>query len=125
MNQVVRTIESYQTIYNNPIKLKTGERVTVEKKETEPEWLGWIFCTCPRGVKGWVSENYLRIEGSTAIVLREYDATELSVCTGDSVKVHYEEFGWAWVENSKGQQGWIPLKVLPLKNKVLDDSDDY
>jgi hypothetical protein len=35
--------ESYETVYKNPIKLKIGESVKIEKRETNPEWLGWVF----------------------------------------------------------------------------------
>ncbi|MEK6624432.1 MAG: hypothetical protein AABY86_05670, partial [Bdellovibrionota bacterium] len=37
-------IESYETIYKNPIKLKVGQSVRIEKRETNPEWLGWLYC---------------------------------------------------------------------------------
>jgi ribosomal-protein-alanine N-acetyltransferase len=107
-----KVAESYDVIYTNPIKLKTGERVSIEKWETNPEWAGWAFCVDQRGIKGWVSEKYLRVEGNSALVLREYDATELAVEAGESVRLQYEEFGWAWVENKKGNQGWVPLKNL-------------
>lgn len=114
MNRSARVSENYSVIYTNPIKVKAGERVTIEKWETNPEWLGWAFCVDPRGVKGWVSEKYLAVSGTSASVLRDYDATELGVAAGEEIKIHREEFGWAWVENANGEQGWIPLKILSL-----------
>jgi hypothetical protein len=45
--------ESYSVAYPHPIILKTGDSVTIEKWETNPEWLGWAFCVDARGIKGW------------------------------------------------------------------------
>jgi RimJ/RimL family protein N-acetyltransferase len=116
MNNFIVT-EGYAKIYNDLIRLNVGDLVSIEKWETNPEWLGWVFCVDQNGVKGWVSEKYLEINGNSAKVIRSYDASELDVAKGELVKVHFEEFGWAWAENSKGQQGWVPLKNLDvLKN---------
>ncbi|MCW5258387.1 hypothetical protein D5038_19135 [Verminephrobacter aporrectodeae subsp. tuberculatae] len=98
-------IANYEVAYPNPIKLVEGEKVVIEKWETNPEWKGWVFCVSESGVKGWVPETYLRVSGNAAIVLKPYDATELAVTQGENVQPHYSEFGWTWVENNKGQQG--------------------
>jgi hypothetical protein len=113
MSKVAQVIESYTVAYTNPIKLKVGDAVHIEKWEPkDSEWAGWVFCADQRGVKGWVSEKYLRVNEDAAIVTRDYDATELAVELHEVVKIHQEEFGWAWVENKKGEQGWVPLKVM-------------
>lgn len=80
-------VESYETIYKNPIKLKVGESVKIEKRETNPDWLGWVYCVDSRGIAGWVSEKYLKESGSTALVIKDYDATELTVITGEQLVV--------------------------------------
>lgn len=107
-------IESYETIYKNPIKLKTGESVKIEKRETNPDWLGWIYCVDTRGVGGWVSEKYLNESGQTATAIKDYDATELTASANEQLKVYYEEFGWCWARNADGIKGWIPKKNLTL-----------
>jgi GrpB-like predicted nucleotidyltransferase (UPF0157 family) len=103
---------SYEIAYKNPIRLKAGETVVVKKRETNAEWLGWVFCTDARGIDGWVSEKYLRENGNAAIVLQDYDATELAVQEGEVVKSYYEEFGWCWCRNQVGNKGWVPSKNL-------------
>lgn len=122
VNPTRQVIESYSVCYPNPIKIKAGDRVTIEKWETNPDWKGWAFCVDQRGIKGWVSEKYLRIDGNSATVLRNYDATELDVKSGESVRVHFEEFGWAWVENANGSQGWVPIKNLSDARSAKTDS---
>lgn len=107
-------IESYETIYKNPIKLKVGESVRIEKRETNPEWLGWVYCVDARGIAGWVCEKYLKESGPTAVVTRAYDATELTVNSGEQLKVYYEESGWCWCRNKDGGKGWIPIKNVTI-----------
>lgn len=108
--------ESYETVYKNPIKLKTGDSVQIEKRETNPDWLGWVFCRNQQGISGWVSEKYLQESANTAIVIKDYEATELDALANDEIKIYYEEFGWCWGKNKNGTKGWIPkknLKMLP------------
>jgi len=113
-----KVIERYEIAYPDPIKLKTGDLVTIEKwEEASSEWAGWAFCVDQRGIKGWVSETYLRVNGNSAVAVRDYDATELGVQSGEAVKILMEEFGWAWVENSEGGHGWVPLKNLSRMQK--------
>jgi len=115
MRLSAQVTESYAIAYPNPIKLKEGELVKIEKWEPkDSDWAGWAFCVDQRGVKGWVSEKYLRVDGNSAVAICNYAATELSVQSGETVEVHHQEFGWAWVENANGGQGWVPLKVLKL-----------
>lgn len=107
-------VESYETVYKNPIKLKAGESVKIEKRETNPDWLGWIYCVDSRGIAGWVSEKYLNESGQAAVVVKDYDATELTASAGEQLKIYYEEFGWCWSKNENGQKGWIPKKNLKV-----------
>lgn len=107
-------IESYKTVYKNPIKLKTGESVKIEKRETKPDWLGWVYCVDTSGVGGWVSEKYLSESGHTATAIKDYDASELTAFVNEQLKVYCEEFGWCWCRNESGAKGWIPKKNLTL-----------
>lgn len=104
--------EDYAVCYPDPIILKKGDAVSIEKWETNPEWLGWAFCVDARGIKGWVSQKYLDVTGATAIATADYEATELAVSAGESLESSKEEFGWAWVRNSLGKEGWVPTEVL-------------
>ena len=110
--RTAKVIESYETVYKNPIKLKVGDQVKIEKRETNPDWLGWVYCVDSRGIAGWVSEKYLDESGATAIAIKDYDATELTASAGEKLKIYYEEFGWCWARNLNGVKGWIPAKSL-------------
>lgn len=108
-------LESYETVYKNPIKLKTGESVKIEKRETNPDWLGWVYCVDTQGIAGWVSEKYLNEVDQIAVVIKDYDATELTAVTGDRLKIYYEEFGWCWSKSQNGGKGWIPKNNLKME----------
>lgn len=107
-------IEPYETVYKSPIKLKSGDKVKIEKRETNPEWLGWVYCVDSRGISGWVSEKYLKESGKSAVAINNYDATELPAVAGERIKIYYEEFGWCWSQNKDGTKGWIPKNILKL-----------
>lgn len=112
--KIYRVTENYEVCYPNPIILKKGDRLAIEKWETNPDWLGWAFCVDARGIKGWVSQKYLDVRGEEAIATGDYEATELAVTAGERVESAKDEFGWAWVRNASGREGWVPLKVLSL-----------
>jgi uncharacterized protein YgiM (DUF1202 family) len=100
----------YQSAYPEPLNLKAGDNVTVADKKTE--WPGWIWCTDGSGNSGWVPADYVEREGAAGTLGVDYDATELSVKTGDEVQVLKEQSGWAWCRKRTGDLGWLPLKVL-------------
>jgi uncharacterized protein YgiM (DUF1202 family) len=45
-------------------------------------------------------------------MLRDYDATELTVEPGEEVTILGRESGWGWCVNQQGQKGWVPLDNL-------------
>lgn len=114
-SKIHKVVEDYEIAYPNPIRLNKDELVKIIKRETNPDWLGWVFCESEEGVKGWVSETYLLIDGNSASVIKSYDATEITAKSGELVEILYSEFGWARIKNREGSQGWIPLKNLSEK----------
>jgi uncharacterized protein YgiM (DUF1202 family) len=104
----VRVIESYTTAFRDPLKAKSGEVLTLGKRDDE--WPGWIMCTNGEGKSGWTPETFLQIEGTQATMLRDYDATELTVSQGEILTVEIEESGWFLCVNESGKRGWIPKR---------------
>ncbi|MFX1479001.1 MAG: SH3 domain-containing protein [Promethearchaeota archaeon] len=107
-----RVITEYRTHFLDPLKLRKNEMVQTEKKESE--WQGWIWCITKNGKEGWVPKNYLEIQGKSARLLLDYDATELNVDVGEKLEIEKEESGWIWVTNEKNKQGWIPLENVEV-----------
>ncbi len=99
-------IADYTTKFVDPLKLHEGDKVTLGQKD--PEYPGWIWCTDSRGKSGWAPESFIEIDGSSGVMRRDYDATELSVTVGDTVTILSQESGWYWCRTSRGEIGWLP-----------------
>lgn len=110
--KLCRVIKDYISHFPDPLIICKGEIITVEEKECE--WLGWIWATTESGKSGWVPINYLKIEGNKAVLLNEYNATELTVLKGQEFTIEKEESGWAWVSSETGERGWIPLENVKI-----------
>lgn len=56
---VNKWIESYE----NPIILKKDEKVVINLaiKETDPEWVNWVWCIAGNGMTGWVPIQILNV----------------------------------------------------------------
>ena len=92
------------------LEVKKGARLEFERKPTEYE--GWVRCTSRYGLSAWVPESWLRVEGETCVILRDYVSREIGLEAGEEVTSRLSESGWAWVRTAKGNEGWVPLDCL-------------
>lgn len=114
---VCKWVESYE----NPIILKKDEKVVVNLaiKETDPEWVNWVWCIAGNGMTGWVPIQILNAcetlpnERQIAIALEDYSAYELPVNQDEIVIGSRCLNGWLWCrkENST-KEGWVPIRCL-------------
>jgi len=106
-------IKDYKVSTSDPIRVKEGETMEVEFRETK--WEGWVWCR-NEGKEGWIPINYLQIDENKfgAIALRDYDATELNVKKGEKFTIEFEESGWVWISNKAEKTGWIPLENVKI-----------
>lgn len=113
MSEKYIVVKEYKSQYTKPIRIFAGESVSVGKEYTEnPEWKGWIWCENKRGEKGWVLERVLKIDYDSAIVIENYDATELSASEGEVVEGVRMEAGWVWCSKMSNETGWLPERNL-------------
>ena len=105
-----RVTKTHQPETDTPLIATEGDRFHWQKKATL--WEGWLWCTTQEGKSGWIPKAWLTCEGSEAYLIRDYDATELSVYPGETVTGELEESGWVWVKNQENKQGWVPLNCL-------------
>lgn len=110
MSQTCRVIRAYQASTTDSLKVLKGDELSASDKTSE--WPGWIWCTHPSGKSGWVPENYVKRAEYRCFMLRDYDATELTVKPGMQFTILETESGWAWCDNQQGLRGWIPLDNL-------------
>lgn len=111
----------YVAQYPNPIQGRVGQSVTVVRRDSRyPEW---VWCSGPERREGWVPLVVLKINEEDAVLVRDYDARELTVTAGDDVDVHEEIGGWLRVSSADGRTGWIPAHCLTLApgGSMVDD----
>ena len=117
-----RVIEAYEAEFPDPWRIRTGERLAVSEKQTV--WEGWLWCTKQDGTSRWVPGIYVQRQGDTGLALCDYDATELSVHSGEALVSDREAAGWLWCTNQQGQSGWVPAENLtPLDRESYVPED--
>lgn len=107
---VVRT--AHRTAYPNPIRLRVGDAVVVQR--ADDEYPGWHWCTGPDGAEGWVHESCLSTTTSPAAAVRNYSAVELTVAGGERGRVLETLGDWAYIQLEDSRVGWIPSKNIEV-----------
>lgn len=81
--------------------------------ERDTQWPAFVFVTGSSG-KGWVPSRYLSADTGLAVVITEYDTTELELSAGEEVAVihHDDASGWWWCRRDDGVEGWVPVSAL-------------
>ncbi|MBI9067594.1 MAG: hypothetical protein JEZ09_09905 [Salinivirgaceae bacterium] len=110
--KILIVIKEYKSEFPNPISFKKGEKVLIESKETN--YKGWVWVTVKNENSGWVPEQFLKIENDEGTTLVNYNAIELNISIGEKLELVNEVNGWYWVENVKGNLGWIPKENVRL-----------
>ena len=114
MKTAYRVIREYVSEFPNPLIQKKGDMLHVEEKETQ--WDGWLWCTLPDRKSGWVPESYLERVGDQGTMLQDYNATELTVQSGEILQVFSEAAGWYLCSKENGEKGWVPAENLEKIN---------
>ncbi len=104
----VRVIEDYQAPYPDPIQVKAGDEVDMDRSK-ETDIAGWVWCTNRLGKSGWVPNSYIKIVRDRCKMVHDYSAIELTIHVGDILTVHKEESGFYWAASQSRHQGWIPI----------------
>ena len=110
MRDRYRVIEAWRRSYDPALAVAAGQRLTVERRDTE--WPGWLWCLDDTGLGGWLPEEVLEVGAGTARVGEDFDTAELTVVPGEIVVAQTVREGWIWCRADSGAEGWVPLKVL-------------
>ncbi len=104
-------VRQHRSKHPDPISLKPGDPVALGTRDEQHP--GWIWVTTPSGKQGWAPESIIRLdtpEGGVATT--HYTARELDTRVGDRLSCVRELAGWLWVENEKGESGWVPKSTV-------------
>ena len=114
--QKVRVVESHVTSDPNPIRFRAGDTLGVGHHDQV--WKDYVWGTDQAGRSGWVPDEYLQVnpDGRTAVALRGYDSTELTVGRKQVLDVLDAVGGWYLCRTESGMSGWIPsTSVQPVE----------
>ena len=105
----------YERPYENPISVRAGDAVVLDdEKSRSTDLVGWVWCRGPDGREGWTPEAWLERRGDQWLARRDFSALELNVEPGDRFLAHFGESGFLFVENARGEKGWIPDGTVEL-----------
>ena len=108
-------IRNYQSPYPESILFQAGEVVAVgDIYNRNPEWQNWIRCQGEDGKEAWVPLQFLQVTGNQGIILRSYDARELTISENEFLQIAEIINGFGMAENQVGERGWVPLNHLVL-----------
>ncbi|MZI94148.1 hypothetical protein F9817_13190 [Vibrio sp. CAIM 722] len=108
--------KQYHDAPAHPIKISKDEVLTfIQESNPQGDWPNWMLC---QGVEkeGWVPKQILRIEGTQATALFDYDATEFNLKEGEVLISYRKMNGWIYgfKESKPTVIGWAPLNCLQL-----------
>lgn len=110
-----RVTKAYTRPYDDPINVRAGESVEIDLgKSAQTDLFGWVWCRAPDGREGWTPEAWLEGAGDWRTLVRDFNAIELTVATGDRVLLLYSESGFIWCRTDDDRQGWLPDAFLAL-----------
>ncbi len=114
LKNTAEVIADYASAYPDPLILNRGDRLRVCDKESE--WPGWLWCMDTGGKSGWVPAAFVECKDDCGIMLCDYDATELTVKSGERLDILVEESGWVLAVDKKGQKGWVPGENIKISD---------
>jgi SH3-like domain-containing protein len=102
--------EAYTAQYSDPIALRRGDAVQVQRADAE--FTEWLWCLGPDEKEGWVHHSFLSQSSGRAVAICDYSAKELTVAVGERGRMIRALDGWAFVEVDGSRVGWVPVQVL-------------
>lgn len=80
----------------------------------EAEWPGWVWCADEKGVEAWAPERWLRYTGGKAVLIKDYNSSELTIQPGERLTLLGEESGWVLAAMPGGNIGWAPVDCVQI-----------
>ncbi|MEM1273980.1 MAG: hypothetical protein AAGF88_09185 [Pseudomonadota bacterium] len=108
----------YERPYHDPISVRAGDAVLPnEEKSRSTDIVGWVWCSGPDGREGWTPRAWLAWQGDQWVIQRDFSALELNVEPGEPFHAFFGESGFLYVENSRGEKGWVPDGTVALAKR--------
>ena len=113
----VRVVESRPRDHVRNLSVHVGDVIGVGHQNQQYPEMRW--CTPEQGDSGWMAESYFEYTSDTeAVVIRDYDASQLTVIEGEELEVLDVVGEWLLCRNAHGIQGWVPRRILEEVSSV-------
>ncbi len=101
----------HQKSFESAPRSRSDDAVVFES--FDPKNMAWFFGRDSAGVEGYFPCGWFGISEAdrSAVALRDYDGTELSLGVGDLFEEEEVYGGWI-LGTSDGRRGWIPLSCI-------------
>ncbi len=109
MDRRLRVIKPYSREFEHPLVVAKGTTIEVIKRN-DGRYKEWYWCRSEDGIEAFVPEELVRVDGTTATFLADYDSSELTISEGETLIQLAEMGGWIWAKKSTGEKGWIPAE---------------
>lgn len=107
-----RAIAQHRAPERPAIQVQAGDRVTLGDRDGE--WPEFVWTALTSGLGGWMPSTLFDAQTGSASALEAYDTQELDVDIGEELVLHREQAQWWWAQNARGEQGWVPARVLEI-----------
>lgn len=114
-----RITRPYQREFEDAPRVTKGGVVLFERLDAKNP--AWFLGRDAREVAGYFPVAWFELDGSKATAKRDYDATEMTVCSGDWVSVVERHGRWVLVEKEDGAKGWIPEESIGAEERGEPD----
>ncbi len=103
-------VRSYTPTRATALTARAGDILRPLRRDAE--WPGWVWCVDESGEETWVPESWLRYTGGKAVLIKDYNSSELTLHAGQALTVLAEESGWVLGALPGGDIGWAPADCV-------------
>lgn len=103
-------VRSYHPSRTTVLTARAGDVLRPLRRDAE--WPGWVWCADEAGMEAWVPERWLRYSGGKAVLIKDYNSSELALQPGQPMTVLIEESGWVLAALPNGDTGWAPADCV-------------
>jgi hypothetical protein len=107
----VRVTASRVSDHIDDVRLHAGDFVAVGHRNQQ--YPDFVWCATEDGHAGWAPVEFLEMTGpASAVALRDYAATHLTVARGDVLEALETIGSWVFCRNASGREGWVHVDAL-------------
>lgn len=109
MRGPVVAVAPHDASYEDPIRLRAGDRLRLTGRADVWDGYRWLWAVCTDGREGWIPDDLPTPDGRARV---DFDARELTLPKGEAAEALRSRHGWVWCRRADGAEGWVPARAL-------------